>query len=263
MYALGGYHMVQSHIPKNHISTAISPMINDMLYQHSTHSPIRYFDYQRIYHNKEMICLTSNIDFLGARINLDEPFIEPSLSEGVFLADEVFPAKEIVLDHQHDMYTGICFVKKQASYTETAFFAADNQNKNCISFYLNNTQYLTSFISEFKEIFNKAISEAEQSKILIADKLLHKSKASNTVWEAHAPVTKKILKTLSNQETIVLHYLLKGKTQHEIADVMNISRSSVSTFIHRIMQKFGCSTRSQLVELAWKFGLIHLRVMNN
>lgn len=244
---VGGYDMIQSQIPKNHISTAVSPMIHNMLHMHSTHSPIRYFDYQRIYHHhQEMICLTSNIHFLDARINLDEPFIEPSLSEGVFLADEVFPVKEIMLDHQHDMYTGICFVKKQENYTETAFFAANSQNKNCISFYFNNTQYLKNFIKDFKEQFNNIISEAEQSKIVITEKLLHKEKSSK-----HA-----IHNALSKQEAIVLHYLLKGKTQQNIASIMNISRSTVSTFIHRTMQKFGCHSRSELIEFAWKFGLM-------
>lgn len=250
-------------IPKNHISSLISPAINEMLDRQSNRSPIRYFDYQRIYNTNEMLCLTSNIDFLSARIKLNVPFVEPALTDGTFLADEVFPVPEKELDHQHNMYTGLCFVKKHENFTETTFFATDNQNRNCVSFYLNNIDYLNNFIFEFKDNFHHVIAQAEKNKIAFPNNLNPIAELSeNFVQYSEVSIAKELIDVLSEKERITLNHLLKGKTQEEIAEILMLSRSSVSTYINRIMHKFGCKRRSDLINIAWQHGLIRSKVLD-
>ncbi len=44
--------------------------------------------------------------------------------------------------------------------------------------------------------------------------------------------------SLSNRETVVMNYLLQGKNNREIAEILSISDKTVSTYKKRIMDKF-------------------------
>ena len=55
---------------------------------------------------------------------------------------------------------------------------------------------------------------------------------------------------LSAREREVLTYLVHGYSLAAIADTLHISIKTVSTYKSRLMQKLGCTTKSELVDYA-------------
>lgn len=64
--------------------------------------------------------------------------------------------------------------------------------------------------------------------------------------------------TLSKQEVVVLRYLSKGFSSADIADLLDISSHTVTTYIKRIYRKLAVHSRSQAVYEAHKMGIISL-----
>lgn len=61
---------------------------------------------------------------------------------------------------------------------------------------------------------------------------------------------------LSTMEERVLKRTAQGQTSREIADLLNISPSTVDTYRSRIMNKLGLDSRSTLVQWAFQHGLV-------
>jgi len=63
---------------------------------------------------------------------------------------------------------------------------------------------------------------------------------------------------LSKQEVNVLRYLSKGFSSSDIADLLDISTHTVTTYIKRIYRKLAVHSRSQAVYEAHKMGIINM-----
>lgn len=59
---------------------------------------------------------------------------------------------------------------------------------------------------------------------------------------------------LSETERECLKWLAEGKSDHEIATIMQISEATVPVHIQRIMRKFRVATRAQAIVFAWRQG---------
>jgi two-component system response regulator NreC len=65
-----------------------------------------------------------------------------------------------------------------------------------------------------------------------------------------------LLETLSERELEVLNFTARGYTSREIGSKLSISPKTVDTYRHRVMEKLQLEHRSELVELAFKSGLL-------
>ncbi len=63
------------------------------------------------------------------------------------------------------------------------------------------------------------------------------------------------LVNLSEQESILLYYYLRGRTSREIASSMNLSNRTIEAYTDVIRLKLNCKTRSQVVDLVIQQGL--------
>lgn len=61
---------------------------------------------------------------------------------------------------------------------------------------------------------------------------------------------------LSVQETVVLGYVADGLTTKEIAQRLNVSTRTIDTYLSRIFQKLGATTRTQAVTIAHRMNLL-------
>lgn len=59
---------------------------------------------------------------------------------------------------------------------------------------------------------------------------------------------------LSQTERECLKWLAQGKSDHEIAMIMQVSAASVPAHIQRIIQKFRVTTRAQAIVCGWRQG---------
>jgi DNA-binding NarL/FixJ family response regulator len=62
--------------------------------------------------------------------------------------------------------------------------------------------------------------------------------------------------TLSAQETVVLSHVADGLTTKEIAQRLNVSTRTIDTYLSRIFQKLGATTRTQAVTIARRMNLL-------
>ncbi|MCQ8897629.1 response regulator transcription factor [Limnobacter humi] len=74
---------------------------------------------------------------------------------------------------------------------------------------------------------------------------------------SQAPAT--LVTPLSDREMQVLEMVAKGFMQSEIADLMQVSINTVSTYIKRIYRKLAVNSRTSAVHRASELGLINLR----
>lgn len=71
------------------------------------------------------------------------------------------------------------------------------------------------------------------------------------------------LDLLSDRELEVLGGLVRGERNSAIADRLNLSRKSVSTYRSRVLEKLNVGTNADLVALLYGDGLIHKRLAGN
>ena len=63
------------------------------------------------------------------------------------------------------------------------------------------------------------------------------------------------LESLSTRESQVLQLVVEGRTSGEIAQAINLSKTTVDTYRSRLMKKLGVSDVASLVKLAVQHGL--------
>lgn len=61
---------------------------------------------------------------------------------------------------------------------------------------------------------------------------------------------------LSSRETEVLQLLAKGKGEQEMSEALFLSRNTVKTYVRRIREKLGVSSRSDALRVAYQLGII-------
>lgn len=61
---------------------------------------------------------------------------------------------------------------------------------------------------------------------------------------------------LTELEKSILQYLSEGKTAYEIADLRNVTHSTLSTQLGTLRYKMGCKTTIQLVAESVRQGII-------
>jgi len=79
------------------------------------------------------------------------------------------------------------------------------------------------------------------------------SEGNQTLSPARVPIS-----ALSRRERETLKFVVEGKTNSAISELMNISPKSVETYRHRMMKKLGVSNIPDLVRYALLFGIISL-----
>lgn len=86
---------------------------------------------------------------------------------------------------------------------------------------------------------------------------LHPSAATELVESIRTADSVQVtLSTLSDREREVMQWTARGYSSREIGDMLAISGKTVDTYRSRIMQKLQLEHRSQLVDLAFKAGMI-------
>ena len=56
--------------------------------------------------------------------------------------------------------------------------------------------------------------------------------------------------SLSNRETVVFNYLIQGKTNSEIADILSLSTKTISTYKRRIFDKYNINNIVDLLRIS-------------
>lgn len=63
---------------------------------------------------------------------------------------------------------------------------------------------------------------------------------------------------LSQRQSECLFFLLRGKSAKSIAKLLNISYRTVESYIEDIKYRLACSSKSEIIEKAWKLGYMNI-----
>ncbi len=99
--------------------------------------------------------------------------------------------------------------------------------------------------------------DTQTIKKLVANDFMNASHNSSTYEKNVYTIVSTFHNCLSPKESICLYYLMRGQTSKEIAKRMSVSPKTIDNYITHINNKFGCVSRTQLIEKAYslKFNL--------
>ncbi len=235
------------------------------LFVNSCISSFRYF---RVFDDGSFINLSSDHNWLVDRIEkipnngncFHKPLCDATEDKATFyLWDN--NAKDPVLDlmKAYNISNGISAYKRKGSSVEAWSFGATNQDTFAGNFYINNMEFLKSFINHFNIAGAQLVDSAKRA--FFTDSAMVKPfKNDNESINSFAlnPFGSKNIH-LSQREFQCLKLISKGRTAKEIAIDLHISPRTVETYIHSIKTKLGVNTKSQASDFFWQ----HCMEMHN
>ncbi len=146
---------------------------------------------------------------------------------------------------------GIAIIKKSLTYCDFFYFATTPNNYKIVNFYLNNLDFLESFIQMFLENGGSIIEMAEKDKFIYQNANKKDIIILDTIDYLTCTSMSKALenkcKQLTKREFECAHYLCLGYSAKEIARIMNLSHRTVEKHISSILKKTHSETKAKLV----------------
>ena len=229
-------------------------------------SGLSTFYYARIMKNQDCFVLCNKPDWVNYKLENDFTIFSPvHLSSCNQLTYQLVPRQGDATHTKtmHDaedffqIYHPIDVFYQNETYLELFSFAISADNPEVQNWYLNNLSLLNKFVFNIKSKLDNIICSDHVQPVSIANP--YQLPALSELDVNHSPfdssttsleVTFQGCKVrLSPRETEISSYVVKGYTSKTIARKLDISHRTVEIFIGKIKQKFGCTTKDELVSL--------------
>lgn len=179
---------------------------------------------------------------------------------------------------------GLSILKSRENCVDVYTFTTKTNNKKINNLYLNNIVSLEKFIEYFMWKFSPIIKKAEEQKIFLPainkEKLIldnqDEREAHLNVGPIYPPIQKlnsslcregeknifyppekaSLLFNLSPRQQECLFYLIRGQTAKQIAKQLGCSHRTVEAHIDHIKNKFKCTTKGDLINMAFEDGSV-------
>lgn len=245
----------QGH-PSFALSNKVSEISKDFMDSHH----FNFFIYLRCYPDGSFNLLINNPTPFLKYLEEGHPIfssltkeIIPSQSYTLYWEDALNEKEHIKFIKEHlNLHHGIHFVKRYKDFYDLIAFTMPTERPRIFSYYLTHhyhfEQFTENFLKKGKDIF-KAI---EKDKILLPPHLQDPNKAVMCLdnQASRFNIVGKLGPTyLTNQELLCLQLLSKGKTYKEIALRLSISPRTVETYLKRIKEKTGFSSKNDYFSL--------------
>lgn len=243
---------------------------------------ITHFTYQKHFDNGDKISLSNKPKWIEDYYNLN--LYQSSLFEAkpstysprydIWYGDydlEIYRHGKLYYNTSHS----ISIIEPQVDGCEFFLFSTTPDNIRAINYLAKNIDILYHFIRYFRENGSQLLKKAHQNKILqpaISNQtnifLGDDFTAKKIEFYQKTPIQKYYLivnnsKTyLTQQEYACLSLLSKGKTLKEVAAILKLSFRTVGFYLNNIKQRWGCYTRSQLIDVFITNEFINLKSKN-
>ncbi|MEM7039962.1 MAG: tetratricopeptide repeat protein, partial [Bacteroidota bacterium] len=148
---------------------------------------------------------------------------------------------------------GLALIAILALVAALLFWRAYSQKKRIAKLVAGNNALIEKRNEDLEQINQNVRIELEKLQVVLEDK---EQIISNIFEEKRAVALPPELLSLSKREMEVLSYIALGWSDHEIAEKLFVSKSTVKTHVRRVYSKLLVKNRGQAVAIAHKYGIL-------
>lgn len=212
-----------------------------------------YFQYLRCYADGSIGLLTNNTGLIEQLQHVDNSPVVFSSYESEhenahsywFLWDEELPEAPVQLAREKlNMRNGLTLVRRSKNYYDMIAVALPSEQANPGGFYLNKLKAIEQFVNEF-DVDNKDLIELmNKNRLVLPEPYRDVNYKNICLTSGKITVVGKYGKTyITAQELACLRLLLQGAAYKKIAQVLDVSPRTVETYILRVRQRTGYTSR--------------------
>lgn len=233
---------------------------------------IHHFTYLKQFNNGSKISLSNKPKWIEDYYNLnlyqsslfENNFAPCESSFNVWFGDydlDVYKHGKLYYNTMHS----ISIIESQSDSCEFYLFSTTPDNEQAIHYLNNHREILYHFILFLKDRGTLLFKSAENNKIILQEKKIKSPQIlnfNNQKMEEHrklffltTPIRHFYLNQkefqdtkLSQREVDCIYYLIQNKTALETAELMNISRRTVESYIENVKVKLSCENKVDIVK---------------
>lgn len=239
---------------------------------------IHHFTYQKYFDNGERISLSNKPQWIADYYNLklyQSSLFEKKPSEydagfNVWIGDYDLDVYRHGRQYYNTMHC-ITITEPCHDGCEHYLFSTSPDHESAIQFLANNMDILYHFILYLKDRGATLFAKAKKNSILVQEaftgsnqnlnhldnQTLHQQlQAAKKLFFQRTPLHRVTLESntynqvkLTQRELSCVAYLLQNRTAAETAQLMNLSKRTVESYLDNIKNKLGCNTKLELVKI--------------
>jgi len=280
--------MLQKFISDKHISLTSATDMQQLSSPLFNHTPIKVFQYSRVYLNGSRLELCNNSNHLK-NIFIDKDGLAKVYTPALFnnkqkltlmkdwlqsLRD--YPKKIIqdIVDSEHTV-TGIgnqiCLYRWHNTYCEIFQFYTASNAEGVETFYLNNLDMLERFANYFVHAAHHLILQADKDRMVkpwrdpSSTYPIYKEERFDKQQFMASTMPKQIFCSIAGREVKLTQrelrcasLLLKGKTARSIAQTLHLSPRTIESRLESLRLKTMCADRYELMQFLESSNFYHL-----
>ncbi len=244
------------HIPLDHPTFALKPKIQEVSKHFLGTFGFSYFQYLRCYANGAIGLLANDTRLLEYFPEVDNaPVVFSSFDHAHenahaywFLWDEALPESPVQLAREKfNIQHGITLVRRSKNYYDMIAVALPKEQTNPGSFYLNKLKAIEQFVNQFDTDHKDLIELMSKYPIALPPAYRDANLETICLPKGKIAVAGKVEMTyITAQELACLRWFIQGVPYKKIAQALDISSRTVETYLQRIRQRSGWTTRLEL-----------------
>ncbi len=274
----------------NHISFLLCPEIEEICKSLFTYTPIRVFEYSRVYPDGSRTELSNHAEHMEnafiTRAKMScvyTPVLIPVNQSYLLVPSWIetmrHPSQknlQLQLYSQHEIFgigNEFAIIKRHKKYVEYFHFYAASHSPGIENFYMNNIEILEKFALYFVNTARTLIAKADNDRLLKpwrneeADSILNPTLQKehfdfNQNKFIHSIRLKRLFLTIDGREVYLTkreldcaNLLIQGKTNLAISESLFISHRTVESHIESLKLKTNCNNRKELISFLIVCGL--------
>lgn len=228
-----------------------------------------FFSYARDFGVDKSFSLQTNPELMLAWFENKSRYCSGSVDKDIYewsdTQNDTLKEETRILGYEN----GISIFKRHNTYTEIFSLTGPVNTIKPLQFYANNRNYINKFFFYFKEQAAKTIEAATLEPLVLPEYMISPQQQNNVVAENNFEIKKYYFNDefngvrISKREKICIGHYLRGKSTSEIAEIMNVKKVTVDTYMKNIKTKFNCNSRSKLFEIFWNLGIFQIEGLFN
>lgn len=165
-----------------------------------------------------------------------------------FLWDEKLPESPVQLAREKfNIRNGLTLVRRSKNYYDMIAVALPSEQANPSSFYLNKLRAIEQFVNEFDADNKDLIALMNKNPIVLPDTYRDVNYKKICLTKGKITVAGKYGAThITAQELACLRLFIQGVSHKKIAQELEISSRTIETYMMRVKQRTGLSTRAEI-----------------